>query len=195
MFTAFLCCWKLFLIQTLSSPNDNFLAFDGLEEVRAQLRHLYNSLSKRGKFVKLRSVVFYKMHDVEGRSISSIEPGLAMCIDRQPPKGIGADTCEKQRNIGFCKARFSGTLKDGLCARTCNLCEIQNFAMRTTFQFIVAKITKNGKRKDTGQSLTVEMQATGQWRHYNTHNRSLGVGLYCRANPFVSHTAYRQVRK
>lgn len=189
--TASLCwIWVLFLIQTSSAPNDNFLKLGGLEHVRGQLRSLWIAFAKGKKpaatGVQVRSVVFYKMRGSEGRGI---EPCSAICVDRQPPKGVVADTCEKQRDSGYCKARLSGSIKDGFCARTCNLCEIQNFGMRTTFGIV----KKKAHRVLVSKSVTLEMQPTGLWRYYNTHNGTSGLGVNCKANRFLSHTINRQL--
>ena len=197
------CCvgfWFLVLvfIQTSSAPSDIFLPLDELENVRAKLRRLWIIFLTRQEFAfkpvatgtQLRSVVFYKMHDGIGRSL---EPRQSICFDRQPPKGTSVDTCDKQRNAGYCKARFFGIIKDGLCARACGLCAIQHLGMRATFAFVNDKIPINGHGVHK-VLVTLEMQPNGQWRYYNTHNDAFGVGVHCRANRVLPHTVDRQVR-
>ena len=184
----------LFFVQTSSAPNDILWPSDGQADVRAQLRQLFIALLRRDEFplkpvvigAQLRSVIFYKIHD----------PRESICIDRQPPQGTFVDTCDKQRDDGYCKARYFGIIQDGLCARTCGLCEIRNLGMRATFAFATAiesKIPVNGHRVPK-VIVTLEMQPTGQWRYYNTRNYTMDVGVHCQANRFMSHAVDPQVR-
>lgn len=200
--TLLLCLILLpFFIRISGTPNDNFRASDGVEDVRAQLRRVWSEFVRHHSTIRykpletgvqVRYIVFYK-----SSMQRSIAPRQAVCINRQPPEGIGADTCEKQRNAGHCKARLSGilTVKDGLCARTCGLCEIRNFGMRTTFEFITNKTRTKGKRK--GQKIhdlvTLEMQSTGHWRFYKTHSDTLGTGVQCQSNRFVPPAIHRRL--
>ena len=186
-----LLCWILALsfVQILSASNNNFPAASELELFRAQMRNLWINFVMHNEFipkpfaqlVKLRSVIFYKIHDGIGRSI---QPRPGICIDRQPPKGTFPDTCKKQRDSGHCEARLSGINKDGFCARTCDLCTIANFGMRTTFEFRTTQIQTQGRRKGLRihNIVTLDMQPTGDVRVYNTYNNTFGAGVRCQAN-------------
>ena len=191
----------LSLNQISIAPSDNVPASDGLEDVRVQLRRLWFQFVMRSRIprnpfatgVKFNYVVFYKVNDSVGRSI---QPRPGTCIDIPPPKGISADTCEKQRDSGYCEARLSGINKDGLCARTCGFCTIGNFGMRTSFEFITNKTITKGRRKGhrVHHLVTLEMQPTGHLRVYNTYNDTMSMGLHCQANRVLPRTIERRLR-
>ena len=151
-----------------------------LEGMRTQLRQLWNEfvMSNRGKSMcissssgkvvnltkglgalnvtegELVSVVFYQVY-------SSDQDG---CTDRQPTEERGVNTCELQRNAGYCDARWAGLIKDGFCARTCGLCgqNISGVGMRATFAFPKMLRITNDKRL-----VTVQVEPNGRFFFYD----------------------------
>ena len=200
--------------QTPGSPNltrnpDIHQSNSTLKDVRTRLRRLWlefvirSNISNRLAFrnvadatteIEFTSVVFDKYgHDAPMRKQQVLQQPHILnyrrqepCIDKQPAKGNRVDTCEKQRNAGYCAARLSGEIKDGLCARTCGLCGAIDAAavgMRLTFAFHM----KKARSSHIGRVLvTLIMQPTGHWQIYNPPKGS--VGVHCNAHHYPSLT-------
>ena len=189
----------LLMLAALRQPGGPLGVDRAIEDVRAQLRQLWNEVLVRNHnetactFTGLRS--FHQVHggfksmDATAGELESLIFYQHECTDLQPPKG----SCEGQQKDGSCQKRLSGILQDGLCARTCGLCNVQNVSdigMRATFAFPRAWLyaTTSAKRR-----VIVFVEPSGRVGHYELDGscKANKGGVYCNGKRSFSHKQLR----